>query len=84
MNTRITLSAVDYHTAGEPCRITRGGVPAILNVGSLDLLHPGPFRGDEETARLARKPMDAYVAMGCEPTWTCAASRTPSSCLGRW
>ena len=40
-------------------------VPATLNVGSLDLLHPGLFRGDEETARLARKLMDAYLAMDC-------------------
>ena len=46
-------------------------------MGSLDLLHPGLFRGDEETARLARKLMDAYVAMGCEPTWTCAPYQLP-------
>jgi len=52
-------------------------VPATLNVGSLDLLHPGLFRGDEETARLARRLMDAYVAMGCEPTWTCAPYQLP-------
>jgi predicted aconitase len=52
-------------------------VPATLNVGSLDLLHPGLFRGDEETACLARRLMDAYVAMGCEPTWTCAPYQLP-------
>ena len=52
-------------------------VPATLNVGSLDLLHPGLFRGDEEMAHLARKLMDAYVAMGCEPTWTCAPYQLP-------
>ena len=46
-------------------------------MGSLDLLHPGLFRGDEETACLARKLMDAYVAMGCEPTWTCAPYQLP-------
>jgi predicted aconitase len=50
-------------------------IPAILNVGSLVLLHPGLFRGDEETARLARRLMDAYVAMGCEPT--CAPYQLP-------
>jgi predicted aconitase len=55
----------------------RVAIPATLNVGSLDLLHPGLFRGDEETARLARKLMDAYVAMGCEPTWTCAPYQLP-------
>jgi predicted aconitase len=52
-------------------------VPATLNVGSLDLLYTGLFRGDEETARLARKLMDAYVAMGCEPIWTCAPYQLP-------
>lgn len=47
-------------------------VPTTLNVSSLDLLHPALYRGDPETARLARRLMDAYEAMGCEPTWTCA------------
>jgi predicted aconitase len=50
----------------------RVAVPTTLNTGSLDLLHPGLFRGDDETRRAARRQMDAYVAMGCEPTWTCA------------
>jgi predicted aconitase len=57
-------------------RLARSGatvsVPTTLNVGSLDLLHPGLYRGDPETARKARRLMDAYVEMGCEPTWTCA------------
>jgi hypothetical protein len=47
-------------------------VPTTLNVSSLDLLHPALFRGDAGTARSARQLMDAYVAMGCQPTWTCA------------
>ncbi len=47
-------------------------VPTTLNVGSLDLLHPELYRGDKETARRARRLMDAYVEMGCRPTWTCA------------
>jgi predicted aconitase len=47
-------------------------VPATLNVSSLDLLHPGLYRGPEDTADRARRLMDAYVAMGCVPTWTCA------------
>ncbi len=50
----------------------RVAVPATLNVSSLDLLHPDLYRGDAHTARLARRQMDAYVAMGCTPTWTCA------------
>ena len=57
-------------------RLVEGGaqvaVPATLNVSSLDLLHPELYRGDETTATLARELMDAYVALGCTPTWTCA------------
>lgn len=52
-------------------------VPTTLNVSSLDLLHPSLFRGDPETALLARRLMDAYVALGCEPTWTCAPYQLP-------
>ena len=47
-------------------------VPTTLNVGSLDLLHPWLFRGDPATGRAARALMDAYLALGCQPTWTCA------------
>ena len=47
-------------------------VPTTLNVSSLDLLHPELYRGSEDTARAARLLMDAYVEMGCTPTWTCA------------
>ena len=52
-------------------------VPTTLNVGSLDLLHPHLYRGDPETARRARRLMDAYVALGCAPTWTCAPYQLP-------
>jgi hypothetical protein len=47
-------------------------VPTTLNVTSLDLLHPGLYRGDEAAAARQRRLMDAYVTMGCRPTWTCA------------
>jgi predicted aconitase len=47
-------------------------VPTTLNVSSLDLLHPDLFRGDRQLADQARSLMDAYVSMGCSPTWTCA------------
>lgn len=51
-------------------------VPTTLNVGSLDLLHPGLVRGDtaaqRETRTNGRALMDAYVALGARPTWTCA------------
>jgi len=50
----------------------RVAIPSTLNVSSLDLLHPDRFRGDAATAAAARALMDAYVAMGCRPTWTCA------------
>lgn len=47
-------------------------VPTTLNVSSLDLLHPALYKGPAEIAGLARDLMETYVAMGCEPTWTCA------------
>jgi predicted aconitase len=62
-------------------RLVGGGaavrVPTTLNVSSLDLLHPDRYRGDPETARAARRLMDAYVAMGCRETWTCAPYQLP-------
>lgn len=47
-------------------------VPSTLNVSSLDLLHPDLYRGDAANAAKARQLMDAYVSLGCQPTWTCA------------
>ncbi|MBY0513634.1 MAG: aconitase X catalytic domain-containing protein [Gemmataceae bacterium] len=47
-------------------------VPTTLNVSSLDRLHPELYRGDSHTAAEARRLMDAYEALGCRPTWTCA------------
>lgn len=47
-------------------------VRTTSNVGSLDLLHPGLVRADRELAGNGRRLMDAHVALGCEPTWTCA------------
>jgi hypothetical protein len=41
-------------------------------VSSLDLLHPQLFRGDEQLAERGRRLMQAYVAMGGQPTFTCA------------
>lgn len=52
-------------------------VPTTLNVSSLDLLHPELVRLDAETAVRARRLMDAYVAMGCRATWTCAPYQLP-------
>jgi predicted aconitase len=50
----------------------RVAVPTTLNSSSLDLMHPTLFRGDEQTRTAAAELMDAYVALGCRPTWTCA------------
>jgi predicted aconitase len=57
-------------------RLRDGGatvsVPSTLNVSALDLLHPELVHLGDETRALARRQMDAYVAVGCRPTWTCA------------
>lgn len=50
----------------------RTAVPATLNIGALDLLHPHLYRGPAETATLARELMKIYEQLGCAPTWTCA------------
>lgn len=47
-------------------------VPSSLNVGALDLQHPEKIRLSSRDRDLARRLMNAYVAMGCTPTWTCA------------
>jgi len=57
-------------------RLVNGGgrvrVRSTLNVGALDLLHADSFNGPPELADRARRLMQAYEAMGCEPIWTCA------------
>jgi predicted aconitase len=57
----------------------RVSVPTTLNVGLLDLLHPELVRVDPATREAARRLMDAYVAMGCRPTWTCAPYQLPDA-----
>jgi predicted aconitase len=47
-------------------------VPTTLNVGAVDLLHPELWRGDDATATRGRSLMEAYRALGCRPTFTCA------------
>src|SRR5690242_7491396 len=47
-------------------------VPTTLNVGALDLLHAGRVKLAPERAAMARRMMDAYLKLGCRPTWTCA------------
>jgi predicted aconitase len=57
-------------------RLVAGGaktaIPASLNVGGLDLLHPGTVRADPHRHEMALRLMRAYEAMGCWPTWTCS------------
>ena len=52
-------------------------MPTTLNVSSLDLLHPDLVRLDPETSERSRRLMDAYAAMGCRQTWTCAPYQLP-------
>jgi predicted aconitase len=47
-------------------------VPTTLNVGALDLLHPGAVKADPHRTSMARRQMEAYLALGCAPTFTCA------------
>ena len=47
-------------------------VPTTLNVGALDLLHGRGTRLTDAAKNMARRMMSAYVALGCQPTWTCA------------
>ncbi len=47
-------------------------VPTTLNVGALDLVHAGRVRLPPERMASARRMMDAYLKLGCQPTWTCA------------
>jgi predicted aconitase len=53
-------------------RGARVAVHSSLNVGALDLQHPDRVRLGGRERDLARRQMNAYVAMGCTPTWTCA------------
>ena len=50
----------------------RVAIPSSLNVGALDLQNPGKVKLGSREQVLARRLMNAYVAMGCIPTWTCA------------
>jgi predicted aconitase len=47
-------------------------VPTTLNIGLVDLIHPGLTDMPDEVARPARALMETYVALGARPTFTCA------------
>ncbi|HET7685708.1 MAG TPA: aconitase X catalytic domain-containing protein [Candidatus Limnocylindria bacterium] len=67
-----TLDFVDRLAQGG----TRVAVPTTLNVGLVDLLHPERWRGGAAEAEAGRRLMDAYRALGCRPTYTCAPYQT--------
>ncbi|MDE2875712.1 MAG: aconitase X catalytic domain-containing protein [Gemmatimonadota bacterium] len=50
----------------------RVSIPATLNVGALDLLNPARVRASDRRRAMALRQMNAYRALGCTPTWTCA------------
>lgn len=47
-------------------------VRATLNVGSLDLTGCSGNRLAAHEAKMAKRMMQAYIKLGCEPSWTCA------------
>jgi predicted aconitase len=57
-------------------RLVAGGakvsVRATLNVGALDLTGCSRTRLPAHEHEMAKRMMDAYRALGCEATWTCA------------
>lgn len=57
-------------------RLVEGGarvaVRSTLNVGALDLTGCSRVRLAEPMRGMARRMMDAYRALGCETSWTCA------------
>lgn len=56
-------------------RLVSGGakvsVRSTLNVGALDLTGCAPVRLAGPRREMARRMMEAYRALGCEPSWTC-------------
>ena len=61
-------------------RLAEGGarvrVPATLNVSGVDVGGWRDWDVPSSWAEPARRQMEAYEAMGCEPTWTCAPYQT--------
>lgn len=51
-------------------------VPATLNVGSVDLIHPELFRGAADLGTNGARLMKAHEELGCVPTFTCAPYQT--------
>ena len=52
-------------------------VPTTLNVGGLDLNRKDIFLGSAAALGGAAELMEAYVELGCQPTFTCAPYQLP-------
>ncbi len=52
-------------------------VPTTLNIGGIDLRNPDTFLGPAAEGEHAAELMNAYVDLGCEPTFTCAPYQLP-------
>jgi len=70
-----TLDFVAHLSEGD----TRVAVPTSLNVGLVDLVHPELWQGVPAEAERGRRLMEAYRALGCRPTFTCAPYQVPDS-----
>jgi predicted aconitase len=84
--TRAHVDACLYHgqaTLDFAARLAQGGtqvaVPTSLNVGLVDLIHPELWHGAPEAAERGRRLMEAYRALGCRPTFTCAPYQVPDA-----
>jgi len=53
-------------------------VPTSLNVGSIDLLHPDLFQGDDALRQAGKEIMQAYLELGCQASFTCAPYQLPN------
>ena len=51
-------------------------LPTTLNATSLDLRHPDAWGYSAEWKSKAQRMANAYLSMGCTPTWTCAPYQT--------
>lgn len=69
---QVSLDFVERLVAGAG----RVRVPTTLNVGSLDLIHPDRVHLAPDAAAPARRLMEAHLALGCLPSFTCAPYQT--------
>lgn len=69
-------SSLDFvrHLADRGARVQ---VPTTLNVGGLDLHRKDIFLGPRTSLDEAGELMEAYVGLGCTPTFTCAPYQLP-------